>query len=65
MKNVYFNVAHGSRGLSTAILGAEILLDYALNRPFCVEKSIINALTPSRFLIRKLKNGQAQNQKSS
>lgn len=63
--NVYFNVAHGSRGLSSAILGAEILLDYALNRPFCVEKSIINALAPSRFLIRKLKNGQAQNQKSS
>lgn len=57
IKNVYFNTAHGSRGLSTAILGVEILLDFVLNRPFCVEKSIINALMPSRFLIRKLKKG--------
>ncbi|WP_096027337.1 bifunctional tRNA (5-methylaminomethyl-2-thiouridine)(34)-methyltransferase MnmD/FAD-dependent 5-carboxymethylaminomethyl-2-thiouridine(34) oxidoreductase MnmC [Campylobacter lanienae] len=55
--NILISAAHGSRGLSTGILGANMLLDMVLGRQICVKKSIINALNPSRFLIRKLKKG--------
>ncbi|MCI6988789.1 MAG: bifunctional tRNA (5-methylaminomethyl-2-thiouridine)(34)-methyltransferase MnmD/FAD-dependent 5-carboxymethylaminomethyl-2-thiouridine(34) oxidoreductase MnmC [Campylobacter sp.] len=54
---VFINAAHGARGLGSAILGANLVLDYALNRPFCIEKSLVNELHPARFLIRKLKKG--------
>ena len=57
LPNIYITTAHGSRGLGTAILGAELLLDYILNRPFCLPKSLIQELHPARFLIRKLKKG--------
>lgn len=56
-EGIFINAAHGSRGLCTAILGANIICDMLLNRPYCVEKSIINELNPARFLIRKLKKG--------
>lgn len=55
--NILISAAHGSRGLSTAILGAEMLLDITLNRQICVKKSTLYALNPSRFIIRKLKKG--------
>ncbi len=56
-QNLLISAAHGSRGLSTSILGANILLDMVLGRQICVKKSTINALNPSRFIIRKLKKG--------
>lgn len=56
-KNIFLNIAHGSRGLCTAVLGAKILTDLILNRPLCIEKSLFNELHSARFLIRKLKKG--------
>ena len=56
-QNLLISAAHGSRGLSTSILGANILLDMVLGRQICVKKSTINTLNPSRFIIRKLKKG--------
>ncbi|PSM51842.1 bifunctional 5-methylaminomethyl-2-thiouridine-forming methyltransferase / FAD-dependent demodification enzyme [Campylobacter blaseri] len=58
LENIYITTSHGARGLGTSILGAELLLDYVLNRPFCIEKSIVNELNPARFLIRELKKGK-------
>ncbi|CZE49233.1 bifunctional tRNA (5-methylaminomethyl-2-thiouridine)(34)-methyltransferase MnmD/FAD-dependent 5-carboxymethylaminomethyl-2-thiouridine(34) oxidoreductase MnmC [Campylobacter geochelonis] len=60
LKNIYITAAHGARGLSTAIMGAELLLDYVLNRPLCVDKSIADELNPARFLVRKLKKGMVK-----
>ncbi|AQW83474.1 bifunctional tRNA (5-methylaminomethyl-2-thiouridine)(34)-methyltransferase MnmD/FAD-dependent 5-carboxymethylaminomethyl-2-thiouridine(34) oxidoreductase MnmC [Campylobacter pinnipediorum] len=59
--NVFINIAHGSRGLCTAVLGANIISDLILNRPLCIEKSLFNELHPARFLIRQLKKGKLQN----
>ncbi len=56
-QNLLISAAHGSRGLSTSVLGANILLDMVLGRQICVKKSTIDALNPSRFIIRKLKKG--------
>lgn len=55
--NVYVSTAHGSRGLCTAVLGAELICDLVFNRPLCIEKSLFNELHSARFLIRKLKKG--------
>lgn len=57
LENIYLNTAHGARGLGTAIMGAEMIADMILKRPFCVSKDIVDALNPARFLIRKLKKG--------
>ncbi|WP_169776940.1 bifunctional tRNA (5-methylaminomethyl-2-thiouridine)(34)-methyltransferase MnmD/FAD-dependent 5-carboxymethylaminomethyl-2-thiouridine(34) oxidoreductase MnmC [Campylobacter mucosalis] len=55
--NVFLNIAHGSRGLGTAILGAKLIADLIASRPLCIEKSLFNELHSARFLIRKLKKG--------
>ena len=55
--NVYVSTAHGSRGLCTAVLGAELICDLIFDRPLCIEKSLFDELHLARFLIRKLKKG--------
>ncbi|WP_169778903.1 bifunctional tRNA (5-methylaminomethyl-2-thiouridine)(34)-methyltransferase MnmD/FAD-dependent 5-carboxymethylaminomethyl-2-thiouridine(34) oxidoreductase MnmC [Campylobacter curvus] len=56
--NVFVNIAHGSRGLCTAILGAKLIGDLVIGRPLCIEKSLFNDLHAARFLVRRLKRGQ-------
>ena len=55
--NVYVSTAHGSRGLCTAVLGAELICDLIFERPLCIEKSLFDELHLARFLVRKLKKG--------
>lgn len=55
--NVYVSTAHGSRGLCTAVLGAELICDLIFDRPLCIEKSLLDELHLARFLVRKLKKG--------
>ena len=55
--NVYVSGAHGSRGLCTAVLGAELICDLVFDRPLCIEKSLFDELHLARFLVRKLKKG--------
>jgi len=55
--NVYASTAHGSRGLCTAVLGAELICDLVFDRPLCIEKSLFDELHLARFLVRKLKKG--------
>ncbi|MGP1485102.1 MAG: bifunctional tRNA (5-methylaminomethyl-2-thiouridine)(34)-methyltransferase MnmD/FAD-dependent 5-carboxymethylaminomethyl-2-thiouridine(34) oxidoreductase MnmC [Campylobacter sp.] len=55
--NVYVSTAHGSRGLGTAVLSAELICDLIFDRPLCVEKSVFDDMHLARFLIRRLKKG--------
>ena len=55
--NIYVSTAHGSRGLCTAVLGAELICDLVFDRPLCIEKSLFDELHLARFLVRKLKKG--------
>ena len=57
ISNVYVNTAHGSRGLCTAVLGAELIADLIFDRPLCIEKTLYDELHLARFLIRLLKKG--------
>ena len=51
---LYITTGHGSRGLVTAPLAAEILAAYICNEPSPVPRDQRHALHPSRFMIRDL-----------
>jgi tRNA 5-methylaminomethyl-2-thiouridine biosynthesis bifunctional protein len=53
-EGLYVNVGHGSKGLTTSPISAEIISDYIFNAPFSIDRSIIEALHPTRFTIRAL-----------
>lgn len=52
--NVYALTALGSRGLTTAPLMAEILVSQIVGRALPLENDLLDALSPNRFLVRKL-----------
>ena len=58
LTGLYVNAGHGSRGICSSFLSAEILTAMIENTPLPVSKEIIDYLNPARFLIRKLKRGR-------
>lgn len=59
LPGLYLNTGHGSRGLSSCLLAAELIAAQINGSPTPLPASLINALNPARFLIRNLKRGQA------
>lgn len=57
--NLYINVAHGSRGLTSTPLCAELLASYIGNDIRPLPRPLCEALSPARFVIRKLIRNQA------
>jgi len=53
MGGLYVNTAHGSKGLLTAPLCAEILASMLENEPLPVDAGLARALDPNRFLLRQ------------
>lgn len=49
---VYVSTAHGSRGLTGALLAAEILKSQLLDEPACLEDDLVTAVKPRRFEMR-------------
>ncbi|MEH6611573.1 MAG: bifunctional tRNA (5-methylaminomethyl-2-thiouridine)(34)-methyltransferase MnmD/FAD-dependent 5-carboxymethylaminomethyl-2-thiouridine(34) oxidoreductase MnmC [Halioglobus sp.] len=56
---LYLNTAHGSRGLSSTPLAAELLASQICGEPSPLQRSQERALAPARFLIRDLVRSQA------
>jgi tRNA 5-methylaminomethyl-2-thiouridine biosynthesis bifunctional protein len=56
--NLYINVAHGSRGLTSTPLCAELLASYIANEVRPLPRQLCEALSPARFIIRKLIRSQ-------
>ena len=54
MKGVYLNIGHGSRGLSSGPLCAELLAAYICGENFPIAMEHAEALHPGRFLIRNM-----------
>lgn len=50
--NVYFSAAHGSHGILSSLMSAHLLADIILDRPRCLPKKVIAALSPERFANR-------------
>ena len=53
IKGLYINVAHGSRGFTSAPFCAELLAQIICGEPY-TNHELISALNPNRFLLRKL-----------
>jgi len=51
---LYLNIAHGSRGITTTPLCAELVASQICGEALPLEKSLINALNPARFIIKNL-----------
>ncbi len=54
LDGLYVNAAHGSRGLVTAPLSGELLAACLEDEPAPLPTSVIEAVHPSRFLLRRL-----------
>jgi tRNA 5-methylaminomethyl-2-thiouridine biosynthesis bifunctional protein len=54
LDGLYVNTAHGSRGLVTAPLSGELLAAYLDDEPAPLPMSVMEAVHPSRFLLRRL-----------
>ena len=59
VEGVWVNLGHGSRGLVSAPLSANYLASLLVGEPAPLERNIIEALHPNRFVIRKMKRGEA------
>lgn len=53
-EGLYVNVGHGSKGLTSAPLCAELLASMMVGDPLPVEASLSQALDPNRFLLKAL-----------
>ncbi len=51
---LYVNIGHGSKGLTTAPLCAEILASMIMGDPLPVETTLVQQLNPNRFLLKTL-----------
>ncbi len=54
MPGLYLNTAHGSRGLSSTPLAAELLASDICGEPPPLSRDLARALSPARFIIRDL-----------
>jgi tRNA 5-methylaminomethyl-2-thiouridine biosynthesis bifunctional protein len=59
-EGLYVNAAHGSRGLVTAPLSGELLAAYLDEEPAPLPSAVLEALHPSRFLLRSLIRNRLQ-----
>jgi tRNA 5-methylaminomethyl-2-thiouridine biosynthesis bifunctional protein len=57
-KDVYICTGFGARGLIAAPLAAEIIASEICNMPLPLEKSLMDAIHPARFIVRGLKRRQ-------
>lgn len=58
LPGLYVTAAHGSRGLTSAPLAAQVLASMICNEPLPLERSLSRALAPARFLIRDIIRGR-------
>lgn len=54
----FINTGHGSKGITSSLLAAEILAGYITGEPQAVDRAVLQAVHPARFLIRSLKRRQ-------
>ncbi len=55
LDGLFVSVAHGSRGLVTALIAGELIAAQAFDEPAPLPSSVVDALSPARFLARGLK----------
>lgn len=58
LPGLYAALAYGSRGLTWAALGAELLVSQIEGEPLPLEADLADAVDPARLLLRALRHGQ-------
>jgi tRNA 5-methylaminomethyl-2-thiouridine biosynthesis bifunctional protein len=59
LPGLYAALAYGSRGLTWAALGAELIVSQIEGEPLPLEADLADALDPARLLLRALRHGRA------
>ncbi len=54
LDGLYVNAGHGSKGMITAPICAELIANMASNSAFKIDKNLASKLNPSRFLLKEL-----------
>lgn len=54
LSGLYLNTAHGSRGLTSTPIAAELLASMICQEPLPLSRTLSRALSPARFIIRDL-----------
>jgi tRNA 5-methylaminomethyl-2-thiouridine biosynthesis bifunctional protein len=54
MPGLYLTTAHGSRGLTSTPLAAELLASMICDEPLPLSRELVRALAPARFIMRNL-----------
>jgi len=62
LPGLYVSAAHGSRGMCSCFLSAEIIASMVENSPVPVGKEVLDMINPSRFLIREFRRNRYQDQ---
>jgi tRNA 5-methylaminomethyl-2-thiouridine biosynthesis bifunctional protein len=60
LPNLYISVGHGSKGLSSSLLSAEVIACLIEGSSLPISAKVYQAIHPSRFWLRQLKRGQAK-----
>ena len=59
LKGLYLNIGHGSRGLSSAPLCAELIAAQMNHEPWPITKTQSHMLSPNRFLVSQVIKGES------
>ena len=54
----YVNLAHGSRGITSSLMGAEIIAADLCAEPQLIDRDVLQAIHPARFIIRDLRRNR-------
>lgn len=54
VNGLYMNIAHGSKGFTSAPLCAELIAQHIFNEPCTIDVTLAGLLNPNRFLLREL-----------
>jgi tRNA 5-methylaminomethyl-2-thiouridine biosynthesis bifunctional protein len=63
MKGVWLNIGHGSRGLASASLCAQMIAMQISGDAPCTSQTVSDALSPNRFLLRDLVRNKLKGEK--
>lgn len=62
LNGLYVNIGHGSRGLSSTPLCAELIASLIAGEPRPLPRALVHALSPARFILRDLIRGKSGSQ---
>ena len=54
LPGLYVSAGHGSRGITSTCLAAEIIASYVSGEPQAIDSEVLKAIHPARFLVRDI-----------